>query len=716
MNVNTVLQNIYINNLQNLYQEVTQVLRTPHFENTLEAKVAALSDFVLMNSDSLIIDLSNYNHHVQVYSDIKNAIQGQTTASVDKLIKKINSIEYSAKMLSLSQDFEKLTLFINQNQNEINLNSSDFQSNHENVIKAFKALKKDQDVAQEDFDSTLSKLLVRSLSLDSIEKVKAISTDQKVLGFAAACFVNVNRNPLKSLQLTIESLNEMAPYLDFVNFDEIPFNNINEAKKFLKSCVKATEMKIESKDLDELNDLPTTLKKLTFSKCPSLNSLDISKLTNLENLRLIHCKSVTNFNISNLANLKDLELYYCRSITNLNISNLTHLQKLDCILCTFLTSIDASNLPHLEELKFERNPRLATITSNGLPNCRRIEMTDCPRLRQLPQMPAHAEVFSNNIMIFRSFEVDPEDLENEPVKVLINLADVALNQKSIPNIVFLHSEGIDVGGLRRQLVTTLFKNLLQKTNSPLKLSEPEQSLEGVFPLLETYEEQSAKAYKALGRLIALANFGSLPLGRVLRQEFYYALLNLLPEIDSIDPTAPLPEPLKRKIYNLITLGYASDEEPSEKIPPFCLPIILAAKGFKEIVEESDLTTLLNPEKFNSFVTRVTGEEITLENFQRFSEYKSDEGNRLKGYFEQFFEKYKNNPKMLEDVVELFTSSRALGPEKIKIFVEKKMSKDALPTIATCFQQVELPPYESYELFEEKLLKTLEHTAGKFGTD
>ncbi len=836
-----------INYLQNIYTEIINELDQTNTSNNLEAKVNRLSAYIFNNSSSLITDLSQNTPHGKVYSDIKTALAGKTDSNVHILLKRLNSIEQSSKMINLTSNMELLVNFINTNQKEVVVSVHDFANNPEKILKAFKGLKPDPEVFQEDFESTLSLMVVHSLGLNDIKKISNLTLDDDTRAFALASFVNTNKIPLKQLNLPIDALNKIASYLQYVDCRDLSFKDSGEAENFIKKCSHATSILINSDKIKELKNLPVTLKmlncaectslkkleasylpnlqKLVFSKCTSLtelnithvprietlwgpncnsltqlsisflpnlkqfccndckslvfltvsnlpnleelscngctslktltaselpklkklyfydcsdlntlttsdlpslqilycyrctslNSLNVSRMPSLEEVNCTLCTSLNTLNVSQLLKLKKMICTHCKSLVSIEASNLPLLKELECQYCTLLTRLHANNLPNLEEFKCNGCSLLETIISDGFPRCRRFEHEECQNLRQLPQLAPGVEVFSHNSIAFNHFEVDPEELENQPINVLLHLGEAVLKDKRMPNIIFLRSEGIDAGGLRRQLVTSLLKNLLQKPNSPLKLSKPEESLEeGIFPLLETYEEQSANVYKALGALIALASLGVLPLGKVLRTEFYYVLLNLLPEIDSINPNEPLPETLKRKIYNLITIGYPTDETPDEEIPPFCLPIIMAAKGFKEIVRESDLNALQNPEKFNSFVTKVLGEDITLENFQRLSEYKGDEGHRVKGYFEQFFEKYKKDPKMLGDIVELFTSSRALGPEKIKITVDGKMSKDALPTIATCFQQVVLPPYESYELFEEKLLKTLEHTAGQFG--
>lgn len=82
------------------------------------------------------------------------------------------------------------------------------------------------------------------------------------------------------------------------------------------------------------------------------------------------------------------------------------------------------------------------------------------------------------------------------------------------------------------------------------------------------------------------------------------------------------------------------------------------------IARMDYHGFLNDETIKNY------QKINWKGFERLLEFVNDEDNTTKGYFKTFFEKYKIDKELLQDMFELFTGKPELGMNRIKISVNK----------------------------------------------
>ena len=274
-------------------------------------------------------------------------------------------------------------------------------------------------------------------------------------------------------------------------------------------------------------------------------------------------------------------------------------------------------------------------------------------------MPFTATVYSGSTA-FNSFYVNPEDLEKQPLQVLLKLGKFLLNNNPMPNIVWIDrltkkpAIGIDAGGLRRQFVTTLLENLF-KEQSGFHFTE---ELGGKLPLLDdlTHGDQVI-ALRVFARLIALCATSSLLMGEHLPLNFFYAIKALSDqEIDSISFDKALEEGLRNKIYySLIGEKFENEMQVGEAVPadvvpmdldesigmeidqeeivkyPVMRPIAIVAKELKSI-QGFSLDLLRN--NTETFINRVKGKVVTKEDLLNSMLI---ENFTIRRYFEKYLE-------------------------------------------------------------------------------
>ena len=66
---------------------------------------------------------------------------------------------------------------------------------------------------------------------------------------------------------------------------------------------------------------------------------------------------------------------------------------------------------------------------------------------------------------------------------------------------------------------------------------------------------------------------------------------------------------------------------------------------------------------------------------------------------------------LEGFKALQGSTGAIGPRLFTIHLVESQPTESLPKAHTCFNRIDLPPYESYEKLYEKLTCAIEQTIG-----
>jgi hypothetical protein len=465
------------------------------------------------------------------------------------------------------------------------------------------------------------------------------------------------------------------------------------------------------------------LQELNCGKCP-LSALAPSNNPQLRVLKCSHCP-IPALDLSHNLQLQTL---YCDScpVSTLDPSHNVQLQELSCS-DTQIPALDLSNNPLLHTLKcvkcsistldFSNNLHLKTVncslcqnlTSLGaaLPNTlERLNCENCPNLSQLPQLPATATVHSGNSLCgaLNSFNVYPADLEEKPNQVLLDLGKILLKNKPFPNIVYMDpvtgktTAGVDAGGLRRQLVSTLCENLFKKDSRFSFVEEAGYQT----PTLD--EEENPDALRTFARLIGLAATSSLLTGTNLDPRFFQTLFTLTDqEIDQ-----PFSEDLEVKLYMArqgLTAESFTEEDKKDMLEEASIlrATMVAAKELKKTLGDR-----FRKQNIKEFIVNVQGVPITKEKLKATIHCNND---NYKRWIDKFID---NLPltigKQTFDIKHLnllFSGYYSIGdrPITIEVFPERKYLNSST-VIHTCSMWMELPGDLDQDLLHKELTDQL----------
>lgn len=321
---------------------------------------------------------------------------------------------------------------------------------------------------------------------------------------------NINRNkiPLKQVSEDRTKLTQLAPFLTHVDCSEMEFKNWKDAEvnDWIAKCTNAESLTIHSIKISEFGYL---------LKCVHLDCSSCMLLRNLPD-KMPACKSLNCDNTS--ITVLQTELEAC--------------EKLSCRLCASLQAV-TSNLRSC--LSFDSSYCGALVSiSSPLRVCQEARFNWCPLLSDYP---AELERLNPAQVVAEEPEKLPiklQDLEENPKEVLADFAQKSLSLGKLPKIVFIDrggekSQGFDLGGLKRQLATSLFKNLFE--NSKLdRCLDFYRGADGIIPLMKN-DKKDASHYKNMGLILGYAYFNDINIGKLFAPKVFEAISILLKEND-----------------------------------------------------------------------------------------------------------------------------------------------------------------------------------------
>jgi hypothetical protein len=562
---------------------------------------------------------------------------------------------------------------------------------------------------------------------------------------ALAHWINAEKVPLLSASISENEAKAIAPYLHYVDYRGLFTWEIPE--KFVSSCKNAYELHLHDIRITELKELPPQLQVLTCFGCKKITAIDLSNCPLLQKLDCHKCGSLTAIDLSHSPQLLKLYCGEC-PISTLDLSHNPLLEAVFCRQCPNITTLDLSHNPNLweiycpecpiENLDLSHNPQLQYVDCSSCPlstldfsnnlqlqrvNCNQCQRLtslgaalpntlealfceECPNLSQLPQLPHTATVHSGNSRCgaLNSFKVYPADLEKKPKQVLLDLGKILLQNKPFPNIVYmdprtdLPTAGLDAGGLRRQLVSTLCENLFKKDSG--------------FPFLEEAgyqtptlsEDENPDALRTFARLLGLAATSSLLTGTNLDPSFFQSLFTLTDqELDQ-----PLSEDLKKKLY-MARQGLSlesftkEDEKGMAEESGILRATAIAAKELKTTLGKG-----FRKQNIKEFIVNVQGIPITKEKLKANIHCNN---RNYKLWIDKFIDKLPltvgKQTYELKHLLMLFTGYYSLGggPITIEVFPERKYL-DSATVIHTCYQSMELPGDLNETLLHKELTDQL----------
>ncbi len=475
----------------------------------------------------------------------------------------------------------------------------------------------------------------------------------------------------------------------------------------------------------------TNLKHLSYKKCTSMqNAVDTSKNTKLESLDFSNTQILTVDLLKN-THLKSLCLN-TTLISKIDLTKNTELESLD-FSKTYIKSIDVSNNIQLETLEFSFTPieridvsrctELEKLICNecqklrslgeALPNSmRHLECQSCFLLTTIPQCPEGMTIdsFASGLGEFYSFQVNPVELEENPLAVLGRLEKMLRTNKVFPNIVYLDPKtkkpdiGIDCGGLRKQLVATLSENLFREGSRFPFRQEPFQKT--VTPLFS----EDAQPLKAFGHLMAISYLSNLRLGTKIDPNFFRGIFCL----NANDLQKELDEIIKKKIYfarqglPIPEVVDRSDLEGIKEEEGVLQATFICAKELRGVLRERFEVC---GQKVAEFIEQVQGKPVTQEDFKGSVVCDNE---KYKKWFDEFIEQFplrvEKNNKMhtfeLKHLAILLTGSYSIeGPITLNIVPGGKFLTFST-NIHTCYSTIDLPEDMNEEQFKNELKENL----------
>lgn len=442
------------------------------------------------------------------------------------------------------------------------------------------------------------------------------------------------------------------------------------------------------------NDCPF-LKKLDISGASDLQSLhcsscwylklDLSKNQFLEILDCSSCGQIIDLDIP--SSLTELNCTGCFRLETLNLSNASELTKLNCEGCRVLTNLDLSRSLALREIDCQFCHSLTTLTAEALPQCMYLNYRSCESLIQLPQLHEDAIVL-NDENRGDLFNIDLAELKQNSLKILLELGrNFLLLNKGFPCITFQDSPGIDAGGLRRHLVSTLFKNLV--SDETLFTGEDQHKL----PKLpaDNQDQDKIDTLKTIGRLFAFSLNSSLLTG-VHFDEHLFTTIRWIMDNDD-----PIPDHFNERIYCKLK-GWEYDSEDiatiRDSLPeyieddPIVYPTILIATEIKKTLRTPPRT--ITDKEFRQKIQGISVDKTTLlSKIQWEGRVSPEQLSQMKNLLENWIQQ--QDPKRLEDFVLFATGSNSLA-QNITIELFPSRSSNSLPVAHTCIQLLEMPLY------------------------
>lgn len=566
-----------------------------------------------------------------------------------------------------------------------------------------------------------------------------------------------------------------------------------------------TLQSLKCSNCDELESLPAnmkTLRNLDCSKCGKLDKLPVGMevlqsltcrgchkleklpegMEALQILLCMQCEGLVSLPDGMVA-LKTLECWQCDNLTSLP-EDVAALEYLDCSQCSRLESVPDSlasltclcceecdsltsipvEMASIQSLDCCSCPRLLSLPV-FLPECIYLDFRDSQLLENMPtpEVPANAEVYRSGGEQ-GSWQVPYEEIPAFPKAFLCELGiNWLLDGRPFPSVAYQEKdgqpfEGIDVGGVRRDLVsrilTHLFRENLEDGKAFLERTRDQQ------PVWKSEDEDQQTAYSTLARLMALSyrHVCNLTTGPLFSERVYQALLT---EPESFERAAALmgleadlvqlaigkklsDEALHPEIKGKIYFYLDRDEDKFDNVddalahlkdnPDALMKGILAEMNDEggpwlstnkaiEVMRQEfqkafgmDAWEKIQQKGADRLQKEIEGElsaDALLAHLDWVNELSLDaEVQQTKAYFEDWLKRA--SEKDLQTFVQAVTANRSLTPARITIKLYRRGDEN-IPTAHSCFSSLELSSQlRDQETFDLMMGKFLEYALAGSG--
>lgn len=365
------------------------------------------------------------------------------------------------------------------------------------------------------------------------ENMRLKISDPNLKAYSMANLYERNFEDVNPTDFSKEELIAMGPYLKRLDLRGTENWNVQDIYDILIASPNLKELSIVSNPNIETLPPLDFCEKLFCNNCSALRQLP--NLHNCIELDCSHCTLLTS-----LPTLDECTTLMCNSCEELiALPNLPSCTMLDCGYCLKLTAIpslpkgidvDCKHCPmlsflpellHCTNLNCSGCSVLRTILA--IPICEVLNYNFCPLLDLStipPQLIRREDAIGEAIRAAEAPQILPirkivqvriDELNQNPIKVLLNVGESLLQGKGIPSIQYVEangdiSEAVDSGGLSRDFLTRLIKALILKSEEKGQLSFEKNSVTNNYqPILDLDKEitdDQKKGFRILGALFA----------------------------------------------------------------------------------------------------------------------------------------------------------------------------------------------------------------------
>lgn len=518
-------------------------------ENIVE-RTSQIKEIFIIRSSTLIMELQENSREFNHYRRLENRLRKIDPGLAEEIHSYFERIQNIAKCLKEANrnlsDYEKLSLPNDLEQVRLIQNP--------NLKSYVMAHLYDRDMEKSKIPLSIfskEELLAMGPYLKNLELIGAEDWDTQIVDeLINACpnlrFLNVSYSKIERLPPLLfcrKLICNFCPSLKEISVlpickDLVCFNcPLLAVLPELFNCAKLICFECP---LTALPELPNCKTLMCFS-CQLLAALPA--LPNCKKLECMKCPLLET--LPELPNCRHLSCGMCRSLEAL--PELPKCEHLDCRSCPLLAALPA--LPNCIRLECRSNKLLELP---ALPNCRHLTCFDCSLLEELPELPCCIYLdcskcpqlvllpellnctdlnYSECPMLnmdtvppeFRPFDilelpvalrpilkVKMDEINQNPLKILLELGDSLIEGEGIPYIQFIEadgqvSDGIDEGGLTNIFLTKIIESLIENSNKRGQLSfDKDPSSIGYMPVLDLKSdaaEDQKKGFSILGALL-----------------------------------------------------------------------------------------------------------------------------------------------------------------------------------------------------------------------
>lgn len=433
-----------------------------------------------------------------------------------------------------------------------------------------------------------------------LERIRSIPDPELKAYFMSLIYVkSYEENQIPLSLFSKQELIAMGPHLSSLDLKGTEDWDVRDINEILNACTNLCVLTIKDHPTIELIPPLATCRNLICNNCPALSQL--SALPNCVELNCRGCSSLIA--LPELPKVEDLDVSDCTSLPH--IPPLPLCTSLNCNRCSVLRSL--SDLPNCELLFYDSCPLLdpATVPVRFSNLQARVNLDDLGFLLGDAGLDPQARP---------TLYVKMDELNQNPLKVLIEAGSSLLDGTGIPSIKFIEpkiieeggepSIAIDQGGPTRSFMTKIIQALIANAEEPHQLPFDKDPLtkhyEPILDFDKEITENQIKGFRILGALFAECLSKNFLIDRFFHPSLFKGITSLTSE-----ELEALPADLKKipddLIFKLLFATLPGDELKTpriliQKLPNELTPEDIAILEATIETGEMEFQSLVKPEE------------------------------------------------------------------------------------------------------------------------